>query len=140
MLLKIDLLISSSFEYLMISLLSSFYIKNTNISLFIDIFISSLSGFTIEPFKTSHVSLSQSTWAFFITYDFSFFICISLNINLKTDRNLPWPWSLPTTISIIDIEVLSKLLKHSWQYKLSSDVIKIFEIGFSQNEFFYDQT
>ena len=59
-LLKLDLLISSSFKYSMISLLSSFHIKKTNISLLIIIFISSLSGLTIDSFKASYISLSQS--------------------------------------------------------------------------------
>ena len=36
----------------------------------------------------------------------------------------------PTTISIVAIELLSELVEHSWQYKLSSDVVKILEIGF----------
>ena len=38
----------------------------------------------------------------------------------------------PTTISIVDVELLSDLLENSWQYKLSSDVIKIMELGFVQ--------
>ena len=38
----------------------------------------------------------------------------------------------PTTISIVAIELLSELVEHSWQYKLSSDVVKILEIGFVQ--------
>ena len=54
------------------------------------------------------------------------FTLMSLNINLQTDRKFLWPWSPPTTISIVEIELLSDLLEHSWQYKLSSDVVKFF--------------
>ena len=63
---------------------------------------------------------------------------MSLQINLETERNLPWPWS-PPIISIVDIELLTELIEHSWQYKLSSDIVKILEIGFVQKCFFYDQ-
>ena len=99
-------------------------------------FISSLSAFTIHLFKISYVSLSQSIWAFFITYHISFLIYISLNITMEIDQNFPWSWSPLTTISIVDTEVLSDLLEHSWQYKLSIDVVKIFEISFVQKDFF----
>ena len=116
----------------MISFLSSFNVKYTNISFFINNSISSLSGFTIESFKTSDVSLSKSIWAFFITYEFSLLNNMSLKVNLETERNLPWPWSPLTIISIVDIEILSVLVEYSWQYKLSSDEDKSLKIGFVQ--------
>ena len=64
---------------------------------------------------------------------------MSLNITFETDQNLPRTSSLPTIISTVDIEALSELLEHSWQYNLSGDVVKILEIYFVQKCIFYDQ-
>ena len=109
---KDDLFASPLLEYSTIT----FYLHSIFKKLFssIIIFISSFNGLTIDLFKTSYVSFSQSIWAFFITYELSYFILISLRINLLTVLNFPWPWSPPTIVSIDEIALLSDLFDYSW--------------------------
>ena len=56
----------------------------------------------------------------------------SLNINLQTDWNFPWSWSPPTTMSTVEIALLSDSFEIFWQNKISCDVVKNFVIYFVQ--------